>query len=152
MTIMSKLNQTLAVTGVCAVMALSGCASDGAGRKPSAATSGAADAAAEGDWKSVAGKDRAALLVGNTVEEGSGKWAVFYAADGRKSVWVRSGETRVRKWFINDQGEWCETLYRDSALSCGAQLQVNGKQVRRATQYGAIQWSGKVVEGNPRKL
>ena len=152
MRVLSKLKCTLVATGVCAAMALSGCAGDGAGRKQASNAAGTSTAAANSDWKPLSQKDVAALLTGNTVEEGSGKWAVHYASDGRKVVWVRNGETRARKWFINDKGEWCETLYRDAALSCGSQLQVSGNQVRRATQYGAVQWTGKVLEGNPRKL
>jgi len=74
---------------------------------------------ADGDWQPLTQKDVAASLTGNTVEEFTGKWAVHYASDEREAVWVSKGEARIRKWFVNDQGEWCETLYWNEALRRG---------------------------------
>ncbi len=150
MKIKSTVSHTLLAT--CAALALSGCAATGDGANQAAPAQVSASAATKGTWTAIAQKDLQPLLAGNTLEEISGKWAVYYAPDGRKAVWVRSGDSRARKWFVNDTGQWCESLYRDETVRCGPQLQKNGTQVRKATQYGAVEWTGKVVNGNPRKL
>ena len=151
MTASSRRTAMSTAVGMAAALLLAGCAATGDGASQGK-TAGTTSKAASGDWAVLSQKDLATRLAGNTMEETAGKWAVYYAPDGRKAVWVRNGETRTRKWHVNDKGEWCETLYRDGAERCGPQLQASGNQLRKATQYGAVEWTVTVREGNPRRL
>ena len=60
---------------------------------------------------------------GNTAKNVEGRWTVYYRDDGTKLVKV-GNELRERKWWVNDEGQWCETLYRDSSAFCAQTVTV----------------------------
>ena len=94
----------------------------------------------------------AVLLKGNTSVEAGGSWAVHYAMDGRKIIAVSGRDTVERKWWVNDKGEWCETLYKDSAESCAPEIHVTGSKGRIIGQHNNLKWEFDVLPGNPNNL
>lgn len=106
----------------------------------------------EAGWKQLEQTEIAKLLVGNTTAEESGRWAVHYAADGRKAVWVRNKGTETRKWWVNDKGEWCATLYKDSSEACAPHFEQKGEQFRTFDSDGNAKWTFRIEKGNSQKL
>lgn len=64
------------------------------------------------------------VAVGNTAayERGSN----YYAPDGRKIHLRESGEIVMRRWWVNDDNEWCETLVADGREFCGVKWEKAG--------------------------
>ena len=113
----------------------------------SAAT--ASTALSAGEWATLTVEGQKEAFIGNTIKESNGRWSVFYAPDGRKLVKVND-EITERKWWLDDQGRLCQTMFRDSSKSeCGPGKgrQIDGDRVRYRTTMGT-RWLAKVVKGN----
>lgn len=106
----------------------------------------------EAGWKPVEQAEIATLFSGNTTAEENDRWAVYYGADGKKVVWVRNKGTETRKWWINDKGEWCSTLYKDSSESCAPRFEKKGEQLRTFDSAGNAKWIFRIEKGNTHKL
>jgi hypothetical protein len=106
----------------------------------------------EAGWKQLEQTEIAKLFTGNTTAEESGRWAVHYAADGTKVVWVRNKGTETRKWWINDKSEWCSTLYKNSSESCGMRIEKKGEQLRTFDAAGNAKWTFRIEKGNSQNL
>ncbi len=106
----------------------------------------------EAGWQSVEQAEIAKLFAGNTSVEVTDRWAVHYETDDRKAIWVRNRGTEQRKWWVNDKGEWCETLYADAAERCGARYEKRGDEVRSFDADGNPRFTFRIEKGNSQKL
>ena len=92
----------------------------------------------------------AMILPGNTIKgEGPrGQLISYYHKDGRKLI--REGNhVAKRKWWVNDGGQWCETLAADeSKRFCGMRLYKDGYSLTWYTRAGAVIGSFSLVSGD----
>ena len=65
-----------------------------------------------------------AVAVGNTAAYERGQ--NYYAPDGRKIHRREGGEIVQRRWWVNDDDEWCETLVADGRELCGVKWEIAG--------------------------
>lgn len=95
------------------------------------------------------GKAIEEVAVGNTAAYERGY--NYYAADGRKIHQREGGEIVLRRWWVNDDDQWCETLVRDGRELCGVRWEKAGD-----TDYFAVgrgfRIPFKMQEGNTQGL
>ena len=65
-----------------------------------------------------------AVAAGNTAAYERGY--NYYALDGRKIHQRESGEIVLRRWWVSDDNQWCETLVRDGREFCGVRWEKAG--------------------------
>jgi hypothetical protein len=82
---------------------------------------------------------RAELLVGNRVE-GDG-FSVAYERDGTKRIRTDDGVTVERRWWLRDDGTFCEELAATGAPVCGG----NGKLYVKDGRYRAFRPDGSAA-------
>ena len=92
----------------------------------------------------------ARLLPGNTirVESPSGQLINYYHTDGRKLI-GKGNQVAKRKWWVNDSGQWCETLAVDESKKlCGMRMYKDGYRLTWYTETGAAIGSFWLVSGD----
>jgi hypothetical protein len=82
---------------------------------------------------------RAELLVGNRLE-GDG-FTVAYGRDGTKRVRIDGGIVLERRWWLRDDGTFCEELAATAAPVCGG----NGKLYVKDGRYRAFRPDGSAT-------
>jgi len=82
---------------------------------------------------------RAELLVGNRVE-GDG-FTVAYEPDGTKRIRTDGGVVVERRWWVRDDGTFCEQLAASGAPVCGG----NGKLYVNDGRYRAFRPDGSAA-------
>ena len=82
---------------------------------------------------------RAELLVGNRLE-GDG-FTVAYGRDGTKRVRIDGGIVLERRWWLRDDGTFCEELAATAAPVCGG----NGKLYVKDGRYRAFRPDGSAA-------
>ena len=97
-------------------------------------------------------------LAGSAIEAvASGNTAVFergynyYAPDGRKIHQRESGEIVLRRWWVSDSNQWCETLVRDGSELCGVRWEKAGDKDYYAVGRG-FRIPFQIEDGNPQGL
>jgi hypothetical protein len=137
------------ISALGSVALLSGCAGG------VAQSADPAPATKESQWKELTAAKKTKNMIGNTIVEDDGKWAAYYDEGGRKVVWVNGRESAERKWWIDDQKQWCETMYRPKAARCTSdsdtEIELSGASVRKIRSYGGFDWTAKIVAGNLKK-
>lgn len=91
---------------------------------------------------------------GNTIRgEGSkGQFTNYYQKDGRK-LSKEGDQVTTRRWWINDEGHWCETLFADHGRdSCNAAIYNHGHRLTWYSEKGAAIGSFSLVAGDPQGL
>ena len=94
------------------------------------------------------------VLPGNTVKgEGPrGHFVDYYHEDGRK-VNKEANQVSERKWWINDSGQWCETLVEDERQeSCDVRIYKDGRGLTRYSENGAAIGSFSLIVGDQEGL
>ena len=82
---------------------------------------------------------RAELLVGHRLE-GDG-FTVAYGRDGTKRVRIDGGTVVERRWWLRDDGTFCEELAASGAPVCGG----NGKLYVKDGRYRAFRPDGSAA-------
>ena len=82
---------------------------------------------------------RAELLVGNRLE-GDG-FTVTYHRDGTKRIRTAGGTVVERRWWVGDDGAFCEELAATGAPVCGG----NGKLYVKDGRYRAFRPDGSAA-------
>jgi hypothetical protein len=106
----------------------------------------------EGNAKRLSGKDVVSLLAGNTVL--GTDLVIYYGKDGRKVIRDLSG-TKVLKWWLDDNKNYCETLDDKGTELCGIFFNVLEQGVDKYRVFGA---DGRrvddvtIVKGNAKGL
>jgi len=135
MSIMIRL-QMLGFTAACALV-LAACATD----EQKAREAGAIQ---------LSQSEIANVFPGNTIKgEGpGGQFINYYHEDGRK-LNKEADQVSERKWWINDSGQWCETLVEDERQeSCDLRLYKDGHGLTRYSENGVVMGSFSLIVGD----
>lgn len=94
------------------------------------------------------------LISGNTIRGTNGS-ATVYREDGVKIIKEKDGTLTTRKWYRDDNGMLCHTLWKDESLSCIVDSSdfhaARAGSTLFTTSKGNInEW--ELVEGNPDNL
>ena len=95
------------------------------------------------------GKAIADIAVGNTAAYERGY--NYYAPDGRKINVGEGGDVVLRRWWVNDDDQWCETLVRDGREFCGVRWEKVGDNDFFAVGRG-FRIPFQIEQGNPQGL
>lgn len=93
----------------------------------------------------------AKVFPGNTIRGKGprGQLTNYYHKDGRK-LNEEANQVTERKWWINDNGQWCETLIVDDSKElCDATIYKDGRSLTWYSEKGAAIGSFLLVTGNP---
>lgn len=96
----------------------------------------------------------AKTLPGNTIrgEGAKGQFINYYHRDGRK-LRKEGDQVTMQRWWINDEGHWCETLVLDDGgESCDAAIYHHGHRLTWYSEKGAVIGSFSLVAGDPQGL
>lgn len=96
----------------------------------------------------------AKIFPGNTVRGRGpgGQVIIYYHKDGRK-LKREANEVIQRAWWVNDIGQWCETIVEDeSKRICGPAIYKNGHGLTWYSEYGEAIGSYFLVAGDPESI
>lgn len=96
----------------------------------------------------------AKVLPGNTIrgEGPRGQLINYYHTDGRK-LNKEANQVAERKWWVNDSGQWCETLVVDESKKlCGMRIYKDGYSLTWYSKMGAAIGSFSLVNGDQQGL
>ena len=94
------------------------------------------------------------LIAGNTIRGTNGSTTV-YRSDGVKIIKEKDGKVTTRKWYRDEGGILCHTLWKDESLSCLAEVADfsaarSGSTLFTTSRGFFNEW--ELVEGNPENL
>ena len=110
--------------------------------------------AANSGAKQLSQAEMAKMFPGNTIRGAGprGYFTNYYAEDGRK-LNKEADQVTERKWWINDKGQWCETLVKDDSEEwCAANIYKDGSKYTWYSEKGAAIGSFSLTGGNPEGL
>ena len=89
------------------------------------------------------------LFSGNTFY--GAVWTAYYDPDGTK-VTAIGGRTIVRRWWVAETGEVCQTLNRTEETACGPQVYALDGTYRSFNADGTLRGEFTTAPGNPEGL
>lgn len=93
------------------------------------------------------------LYKGNTIKGvASGiKFTTLHREDGIKLIRI-GGKVTERKWWINENGQYCETIYKNNTKRCNIKLYENNGIYRLYKANGSRWVEFKMEKGNTENL
>ena len=130
-----------------AIVAISGCAT-------TEAVSPLLEKIEAGEAEQISKVEYTDLISGNTLRGTNGS-ATVYRYDGVKMIKEKDGTLTTRKWYRDDNGMLCHTLWKDESLSCIADSSDfnaarSGSTLFTTSKGNINEW--ELVQGNPENL